>query len=712
MKRLFARHRKLVAIAATGALAYSALGFFLFPVLLEKAAVRFLADFLVRPVAVRSVGFNPFSMSADFRGVRIDEAGGGDFLAGARVYANFEPIASLLTRDWVFKELLLVQPSVIIVRKADGTLNFADLLLLDWPKNPNFRFGLLRIVGGKIVFRDAAIPGGFSTTISPFAADIRDLSLRAGKESSFSIDAVSEAGERLSWKGFLGFGPMNSRGEIALKKLVINKYYPYFKDRLKIAIADGTLAARLPYDLEFDGDRLRASVQGGELAIRSLAVNEGGGSSPLFGLADLAITGASFDLQSRAIEAASLLVEGGRIVARRLPDGSLNFQHIVSPARPPSAKKAGSPSEWKLAVGEIRVADFRAEMDNARNRVSAGWKELLLSKPALQTKPLGGSIASIALQEGSLEFADSSVAPPARLALTGLEIKIGGFSSADPRKASVAARAAIDATARLQVYGDTNPIYGGGDTKIRALLQNVELAALSPYAAKYLGYELAAGDISLDSALSIQGRKLGARNKIEIDRLKLGAKSAGKDATKLPIRVAIALIADSSGRITLEVPIEGTLDDPKLDLAKTFLGALFSPLMKTAADPFAAMGARLGKASEGLGFQEFLPGSAELLPREAWKLDTILEGLKRWPELMLDIEGSMDAKKDSGDLRLLAAARAKAVADYILRRGTVEPGRIFLVDSAGADVPSEGSRALLYLRDQYRGPGKRLAAMP
>jgi hypothetical protein len=712
MKRLFARHRKLVAIAATLVLAYSALGFLVFPVLIKKAAVQFLTNFLVRPVAVRSVGFNPFSMSANFRGVRIDEAGGGYFLAGARVYANFEPIASLLARAWMFKELLLVEPSVIIERKANGTLNFADLLLLDWPKNPNFRFGLLRVVGGKIVFRDAALPGGFSTTISPFAADIKDLSLRAGKESSFSIHAVSEAGEKLSWKGSLGLGPMNSRGEIAVDKIVINKYYPYFKDRLKVAIADGTLAARLSYDLELDGERIRASVQGGELDIRSLKVNEAGGSAPLFGLANLAIAGGSFDLQSRTIEAASLLVDGGRIVARRLPDGSLNFQHIARPARLPSAKKAGSPAEWRLAVGEIRVADFRAEMDNARSRVKAGWGELLLSKPAFQTKPMGGSIASIALREGILEFADSSVAPPARLAVTGLEIEIGGFSSADPRKASVAARAAIDATARLQIYGDANPIHGGGDTKIRALLQNVELTALSPYAAKYLGYELAAGDVSIDSALSIQGRRLGARNKIEIDRLKLGGKSAGKDATKLPIRVAIALIADSNGRITLEVPIEGTLDDPKLDLAKTFLEALFSPLMKTAADPFAAMGARLGKASEGLGFQEFLPGSAELLPREAWKLDTILEGLKRWPELMLDIEGSIDAKKDSGDLRLLAAGRAKAVADYLLRRGTVEPGRIFLVDAADGDVPSEGSRALLYLKDQYRGPGKQLSALP
>ena len=69
---------------------------------------------------------------------------------------------------------------------------------------------------------------------------------------------------------------------------------------------------------------------------------------------------------------------------------------------------------------------------------------------------------------------------------------------------------------------------------------------------------------------------------------------------------------------------------------------------------------------------------------------------------MLDIEGSTDLKKDNGDLRLLAANRAKAVMEYLLRQGNLKPNRIFLIDDTNEDVPNKGSRALLYLKDQYQ----------
>jgi hypothetical protein len=64
----------------------------------------------------------------------------------------------------------------------------------------------------------------------------------------------------------------------------------------------------------------------------------------------------------------------------------------------------------------------------------------------------------------------------------------------------------------------------------------------------------------------------------------------------------------------------------------------------------------------------------------------------------------LDAENDAGDLKLLAANRAKNVKEYLLRLGTLEPDRIFLIDNPVEKVPRKGSRALLYLKDKYRGP--------
>jgi hypothetical protein len=211
------------------------------------------------------------------------------------------------------------------------------------------------------------------------------------------------------------------------------------------------------------------------------------------------------------------------------------------------------------------------------------------------------------------------------------------------------------------------------------------------------------GKLSLDLTFLLQHRIFNAQSRLEIDRLTLGRKSESKDATKLPVHLAIALLKDGSGRIMLNVPIEIALDHPRLEFQNTIIGALLNPFKKAAAFPFTAFGAQMGGGGEELGFQEFSSGSSELVPQESGKLDTILQGLKRYPEIMLDIEGSVD-RNDTGDLQILAADRARAVKEYLLRPGTLEPGRIFLIDDALENVPREGSRALLSLKDSFPSP--------
>jgi hypothetical protein len=221
---------------------------------------------------------------------------------------------------------------------------------------------------------------------------------------------------------------------------------------------------------------------------------------------------------------------------------------------------------------------------------------------------------------------------------------------------------------------------------------------LSSYAGKYLGYELAKGELSLDVKCKIERRKLNIKSRLEIAGLTLGRRTDSEQATGLPVQLALALLKDLSGNITLDIPVSGTLDDPKFEPTKAIVLAVLNPITQIIKAPFAALGARLGGGGEELGFQAFPPGSARLPPQEKPKLDRILLGMKRWPELVLDIEGSVDKEKDGGDLQVLAAARAMAVREYLLRQGGLDPGRVFLVDTAVADVPTEGSRALLRLK--------------
>jgi hypothetical protein len=283
-----------------------------------------------------------------------------------------------------------------------------------------------------------------------------------------------------------------------------------------------------------------------------------------------------------------------------------------------------------------------------------------------------------------------------------IDVRIGAFSSSNPRPASVAVSAEIDHTARLQVSGDTNPLGAGGETSLRGLLRNASLLPLGPYAAKYLGYELSAGELNLDVSFLAQGKSISSRTSLVIDSLTFGKKTESAEATKVPVRLAVFLLKDSHGTISLNIPIEKAANDSSFDIQKTLIAAVLTPFKKTATFSFAA----LGSGDDELGIQEFAAGSAELVPQGTMKLDTIIMGMRQWPELMLDIEGSVNAKEDTGDLHRLAAARAASVRDYLLRPGTLEPDRVFLIDDSPENVPQGGSRALLFLKDRYRGAMK------
>jgi hypothetical protein len=74
-------------------------------------------------------------------------------------------------------------------------------------------------------------------------------------------------------------------------------------------------------------------------------------------------------------------------------------------------------------------------------------------------------------------------------------------------------------------------------------------------------------------------------------------------------------------------------------------------LTRIATSPFSVLAALFGGKGEELSFQEFQPGSTNLLPAAMAKLDVLAKGLYERPELQLEIEGSADPVTDLAALR-------------------------------------------------------------
>ncbi len=703
MKSFPATLIKISAVAAACILLYTVTGFLIVPPILKEVAVQQSTSFLGRAVSIRHVDFNPYVMSFVVRGVRVDDPQGGAVFTVESVFTTFMPLPSLLSHAWMFKEIVLVEPRVNILRNANGTASYEDLLHLKWPRRLLIRFEQVRLVEGAVHFHDESLSRGFSTTINHLTATFKDFSTHPDHANRFSVNAISESGETLSLNGSFSMSPLSSQGEIAVENVLLSKYFPYLEDRFDASIVEGTFAARASYDVDLARDHFRSFVHDVSISARSFKVNESGSTRPLMGFDGLTLSGGQVDLVRRNIKVDSIVITGGTGVLRRLPDDSFNVQHMMRAGRIPSEAEAASSGNWNVSIGEIRQANFAAEVNDVFGREMIRGKQLLFSKPTFQMNPPLISVDEVVLQGGEVVFTDPSVAPPAMMALTHLDIRVGGLSSRNPRLPSVSVHGMIGDGAPLQVFGRASPGGVQGKMDVRGLLRNMSLVPLSPYAAKYLGYEVAAGDLSLDVAFSMEDGKISALSTVKIDRLTFGGRTESKEATPFPVRLAVFLLKDSSGAITLNVPIERTPGETRFQLQKTIIDAVLTPFAKATTFPFAAIcGASAG---EELGVQEFNSGSTELIPAETAKLDAILKGLVLWPELILDIEGSVDATNDRGDPRLLASARARAVEGYFLLHGSLEPGRIFLIDDLPENVPRNGSRALLTLKDKYRRAG-------
>jgi hypothetical protein len=211
----------------------------------------------------------------------------------------------------------------------------------------------------------------------------------------------------------------------------------------------------------------------------------------------------------------------------------------------------------------------------------------------------------------------------------------------------------VDGVGPVAITGTINPLNGGQTNKIIISVKDVDLTPTSPYAGKFAGYRIAEGKLNLDLVYELVGKKLTSKNVITLDRFNFGEKVESADATHLPVRLAIAILKDRDGKIVLDVPIEGSLDDPKFRIGKVVTRAIVNILEKVATSPFSLLGAAFGGGEE-LSYQEFAAGSAALTAADKSKLDTLVKGLVAHPALKLEIAGSIDPDGDHEGLQRAA----------------------------------------------------------
>lgn len=274
-------------------------------------------------------------------------------------------------------------------------------------------------------------------------------------------------------------------------------------------------------------------------------------------------------------------------------------------------------------------------------------KPATAAKPASNEKPMGIHIGEVNINNGSANFADFSLTPNFATAVQQLNGKIGTLDNRQDKPAPVDIKGKVDRYAPVTIKGALNPFNPLASLDIATSFKRVELTTLTPYSGKFAGYRIRKGRLNLDLHYLITKGQLKAENKVVVEQLQLGEKVDSPDAVNLPLKLAVALLKDVDGKISIELPVTGDLNNPQFSVMPIVWQTLRNLVVKAAAAPFKFIaGLVSGGGSEDLGTVAFAPGSDELSGEAQGSLDKLAAALKERPALRLEIEGTSAEASD------------------------------------------------------------------
>jgi membrane-bound inhibitor of C-type lysozyme len=222
-------------------------------------------------------------------------------------------------------------------------------------------------------------------------------------------------------------------------------------------------------------------------------------------------------------------------------------------------------------------------------------------------------------------------------------------ASAEP--STVELQGDVDEFGQVQIGGTVTPLNPPANTDITVAFRNVDMPKFSAYSIPFAGREIASGRLDLDLGYQIVEGELVGENRIVLRDFELGDKVDHPDALSLPLGLAVALLKDPDGRISLDVPVRGSVDDPEFKIGGVVAKALVNVLTKIVTSPFALLANLVGAEGDELAYLAFAPGRGDLSPPEREKVAKIAEALALRPQLVLQVGGVYEPDTDGNVLR-------------------------------------------------------------
>jgi hypothetical protein len=492
----------------------------------------------------------------------------------------------------------------------------------------------IALIDAAVTLTDEAVTPVTRLKIAPLAAIIQDVTWPATKPAVVDTAMALPTAGRLTVKGAVTPSPFDADLTLSLRDGSIDPYAAYFPFKARFS---GSFNGDSRWRVRLVDGKILATSTGGNSWIDNLSATPGDAPAdtpPLVRGDRLALAGIDFDWPKYA-RAKRVTITRPDVRVEREKDGSISLNRIFTANEAPADGKTPAPAPPPAASGG-------------------------------STLPITLEIGAIVVDEGLVRVVDRTIDPPYSESISRLAITVDGLSSVPGKRANLTAKAVIGASGDVDVKGVVAP-FGRFFADFGVEVRDFALPAITPYVDDLTAWSIQRGTLVAHLHYTIDGDQLTSQNELTVGDLEVAP--AGEDRTKdklgLPLGTIVALIKDSQGRIQMNVPVTGPLNDPKFDFSEAIGAAVRNVVSNVVAAPFRAIG-RLFKSDdnkiEKLTVEPvvFAPGSATITPEMERHLLKVAEFLKGAPGVTMRLASATTAKDVTAIKTEAVNARLKA----------------------------------------------------
>ncbi|HNJ85390.1 MAG TPA: DUF748 domain-containing protein, partial [Agitococcus sp.] len=424
------------------------------------------------------------------------------------------------------------------------------------------------------------------------------------KPHQLQSDIQLSTGGKINLKGELDESPLMVNTQLKIENLALVPLSSYLKQVALLKLESGVV--NVDGHLQFSQQAKNQASFQGNVGVSQFAANDLKLNQRFLAWQDLLAKGLTWQLEPMSINVKEVIANKPFTRLIIAPDRTINLESVVA-------------------------------SDNKTN-----------TKNNKQTMPL--NIDKVQVNDGSMLFADLSLTPQFATGIQALSGQINHVSTQANTLASIDLKGRVDQYGKAVIKGQVNPFKPDQKTNIALKFDNLELTTLTPYSAKFAGYRIDKGKLSLDLNYQVANRQLVASNKLVLNQLSLGERVDSPDAKNLPLRLAVAILKDSHGVIDLNIPITGSLDDPKFKVGPIIWQAVVNVVTKVATAPFRFL-ASLVNGQDDIDNIPFDLANSQLNEQASTNVQKVADILQKKADLQIEVRGNFNQQQELAALQ-------------------------------------------------------------